>query len=149
MSDDLGRALAKIRCRRRIEQVADAWDRFERASFRLFDGLVVLVGAIFVIAGKIIQFSIGAAILGVFIYYVAAGFSKLGESFSTKRYAAEVGFYHGETIAWDLWGDFTSLDDCRSAAIGRFNYYAAQNGRGYTWSCLLKISGGGYESRHR
>jgi hypothetical protein len=68
---------------------------------------------------------------------------------SPERYAAEVGYYHGEQIAWDLWGDFPSLDECRNAAIARFNVYAADNSRGYTWSCLLKNRKGGYASRHR
>jgi hypothetical protein len=69
--------------------------------------------------------------------------------FSPSRYAAEVGYYAGREVAWDLWGDFDDLDTCRSAAIARFNYYAAQNNRGYTWSCLLKNGKGGYVSRHR
>lgn len=67
-----------------------------------------------------------------------------------ERYAAEVGYYRGEEIAWDLWGDFESLDECRSHAIARYNFYALeQNGRGHSWSCLLKNGKGGYTSRHR
>jgi len=69
--------------------------------------------------------------------------------FGFNRYAAEVGYYSGTEIAWDLWGDFDSLDECRDAAMARFNFYAAQNNRGYTWSCLLKNGHGGYTSRHR
>lgn len=67
----------------------------------------------------------------------------------TKRYAAEVGYYQGTEVAWDLWGDYTSLDECRDAAISRYNFYVSQNQRGYTWSCLEKNGKGGYASRHR
>lgn len=66
-----------------------------------------------------------------------------------KSYAAEVGYYAGETIAWDVWGDFQSLEDCRNAAIARFNYYHTQNERAYSWACLMKNGKGGYASRHR
>lgn len=67
-----------------------------------------------------------------------------------SRYAAEVGYYRGEEVAWDLWGDFKTLDECKSQAIARYNFYAVeQRGRGHSWSCLLKNAKGGYESRHR
>lgn len=70
--------------------------------------------------------------------------------FGQSRYAAEVGYYRGEEVAWDLWGDFTTLDECKSQAIARYNFYAVQqHGRGHSWSCLLKNANGGYESRHR
>jgi hypothetical protein len=71
------------------------------------------------------------------------------DQIAPERYAAEVGYYHGNEIAWDLWGDYLTLDECRNAAIARFNVYAAQNNRGYSWSCLLKNGKGGYASRHR
>lgn len=66
----------------------------------------------------------------------------------SERYAAEVGYYHGGEVKWDLWGDYKSLDECRDEAMDRFNIYADQK-RGYSWSCLLKNADGGYESRHR
>lgn len=68
---------------------------------------------------------------------------------ASSRYAAEVGYYQGDSISWDLWGDYASLEECRSAAIGRYNFYFAQNQRAYTWSCLEKNGKGGYASRHR
>lgn len=68
--------------------------------------------------------------------------------FQSKRYAAEVGHYAGEEVAWDLWGDFESLDECRNAAISRYNAYVAQNARAYSWSCLLKDGKGGYVERY-
>ena len=64
-----------------------------------------------------------------------------------SRYDAEVGYYEGESEKWDIWGDFSSLEECRDAAIARYNYYYRQ-GRAFTWSCLKK-NNGGYESRHR
>lgn len=69
--------------------------------------------------------------------------------FWQTHYAAEVGYYRGQTVAWDLWGDFTDLDECRSAAINRYNFYSGDNQRGYTWSCLEKDGKGGYTTRHR
>jgi hypothetical protein len=66
------------------------------------------------------------------------------------RYAAEVGYYQGEKQAWDIWGEFGSLDECRAAAIARFNSYNAQSpGRAFSWACLKKNRDGSYESRHR
>jgi hypothetical protein len=66
------------------------------------------------------------------------------------KYAAEVGYKSGEEEKWDIWGDFTSLDDCRVAAIAKYNFYnAGSSGRAVSWACLLKGSDGGYESRHR
>jgi hypothetical protein len=67
----------------------------------------------------------------------------------TSRYAAEVGYYKGDEIAYELWGDYESLDDCKNAAIARYNYYFSDNKRAYAWSCLLKDGKGGYTSRHR
>lgn len=66
----------------------------------------------------------------------------------TDKYAAEVGYYHGEETAWDIWGDYPSLDECRSAAISRYNQLTYYN-RAYSWACLLKNGKGGYASRHR
>lgn len=65
-----------------------------------------------------------------------------------EEYAAEVGYYSGGEIAWEIWGDFGSLDECRTAAIDRYNFYFSEN-RAYSWACLLKDGDGGYESRHR
>jgi hypothetical protein len=65
-----------------------------------------------------------------------------------KRYAAEVGYHRGNEIAWEIWGDFTSLVECRDAAIARYNYFASEQ-KAYSWSCLLKNDSGGYASRHR
>jgi hypothetical protein len=67
-----------------------------------------------------------------------------------NRYDAEVGYYEGDSQEWDVWGDFSSLDECREAAIVRFNQYNRDSaGRAFSWSCLKKNSTGGYESRHR
>jgi hypothetical protein len=71
-----------------------------------------------------------------------------GCDYLSQKYAAEVGYYHGGEVAWDLWGDFKSLDECRDAAIARYNFYVSEK-RGYSWSCLLKNGNGGYTSRHR
>lgn len=66
------------------------------------------------------------------------------------EYAAEVGYRNGESETWDIWGDFTSLDKCREAAISRFNSLNAESpGRATSWACLLKDGSGGFESRHR
>ena len=81
----------------------------------------------------------------IVIGFVAA-FLLLGCS----RYDAEVGYYEGESEKWDTWGNFGSLDQCRNAAIERFNYYNRdRGGRAFSWACLKKNSSGGYESRHR
>lgn len=64
-------------------------------------------------------------------------------------YAAEVGYRDGGDVRWDIWGDFSSLDACRDAAVSRYNYYWAQNQRATSWACLKKNRSGGYESHHR
>ena len=67
-----------------------------------------------------------------------------------SRYDAEVGYYEGESQHWDIWGDFSSLEECRDAAIARFNHYNRDRaGRAFSWACLKKSTSGGYESRHR
>jgi hypothetical protein len=67
-----------------------------------------------------------------------------------SRYDAEVGYYEGGSEKWDIWGDFRSLDECRDAAIAQFNFYNRKSeGRAFSWACLKKSRGGGYESRHR
>lgn len=72
------------------------------------------------------------------------------DNLSPKRYAAEVGYYRGTEIGWDIWGDFPTLEECRSEAIARYNFYEVeQRGRAYSWACLLKNGKGGYASRHR
>ena len=57
--------------------------------------------------------------------------------FSPSEYAAEVGAYRGSDIDWEIWGDFTSLEECRTAAMNRYNQLAADK-RAYSWACLLK-----------
>ncbi len=79
---------------------------------------------------------------GAFSAFVLAGCS-FGE-----EYAAEVGFYSGGEVAWEIWGDFGSLEECRNAAIDRYNLYFRED-RAVSWACLLKDGEGGYESRHR
>lgn len=69
--------------------------------------------------------------------------------FTPEKYAAEVGYYQGDQVAWELWGDFSSLDECRDAAIAQYNAYVARDKQAYSWSCLLKDGNGGYVSRHR
>jgi hypothetical protein len=91
----------------------------------------------------------GAGAMPFIIALILALMYFSGWGFFAKHYAAEVGYYQGKEIAWDLWGDFTSLDECRNEAIGRYNLYYAQNQRAYTWSCLEKNGKGGYTSRHR
>jgi hypothetical protein len=67
-----------------------------------------------------------------------------------SRYDAEVGYYQDESKKWDIWGDFSSLEECKGAAIARFNYYNRdQDGRAFSWACLKKNMSGDYESRHR
>lgn len=91
----------------------------------------------------------GLGCLAVIVLLSAAIFGfpfSCGDIFD--RYAAEVGHYDGSEIKWESWGDFSSLDDCRAAAIGLYNRYY-RDGRAYTWSCLLKNGNGGYVSRHR
>ncbi len=65
-----------------------------------------------------------------------------------ERYAAEVGYYARGQVAWELWGDFATLEECRNAAIAVYDAHAIAN-RAHTWSCLLKNGDGGYTSRHR
>jgi hypothetical protein len=66
-----------------------------------------------------------------------------------SNYAGEVGYYDGESKKWDIWGDFGSLDECRDAAIARYNGLNRESpGRAFSWACLKKSSDG-YESRHR
>lgn len=83
------------------------------------------------------------------VFGAALGFMTGCDALVAERYSAEVGYYQGESVGWDLWGDFESLDECRSAAIARYNHYVAQNRRGYSWSCLLKNGKGSFTSRHR
>jgi hypothetical protein len=72
-----------------------------------------------------------------------------GLSFGST-YAAEVGYYEGSEVKWEVWGDFGSLDACRSAAIARFNQHNQQSsGKATSWACLKKSGDGGYEGRHR
>ena len=67
-----------------------------------------------------------------------------------SRYDAEVGYYESESEKWEYWGDFSSLDECRDAAMVRYNYYNQQGDvRAFSWACMKKNSSGGYESRHR
>jgi hypothetical protein len=74
--------------------------------------------------------------------------SVAGCDYFFPKYAAEVGIAEGGSTRWEIWGDFDSLDACRSAAIGRYNQYFSQ-GRAQSWACLQKNGSGGYASRHR
>ncbi len=65
-----------------------------------------------------------------------------------SKYAAEVGYKSGGETKWDIWGSYSSLDDCRNAAIARYNQYFQEN-RAVSWACLKKNGEGGYKSRHR
>lgn len=82
------------------------------------------------------------AIIGLFV--VIAGCDALG-----SKYAAEVGYRAGDETRWEVWGDFSSLEECREAAIARYNFYWRDNRRATSWACLKKNRSGGYESRHR
>ncbi len=67
-----------------------------------------------------------------------------------SKYAVEIGYYEGGTEQWNIYGDYSSLDECRDAAIAQFNNVNSRNpGRAFSWACLKKNSDGGYESRHR
>lgn len=66
----------------------------------------------------------------------------------SERYAAEVGHHHDGQVKWEIWGDFATLGECRSAAIAAYNNHVAKR-RAHSWSCLLKNGKGGYTSRHR
>ena len=67
-----------------------------------------------------------------------------------ERFAAEVGYHRGTEIAYDIWGDFDSLEECRDHAIARFNQLNRESeGRATSWACLKKNGDGGYERRHR
>src|SRR5215207_3575409 len=74
--------------------------------------------------------------------FTLAGCDSFGE-----KYAAEVGYRAGGEIKWEIWGDYASLDECRNAAIPRYNHYWADNRRATSWACLKKNRSGGYESR--
>jgi hypothetical protein len=65
-----------------------------------------------------------------------------------NRYSAEVAYFEDGQLQWDLWGDFTSLETCRSDAISHYNHFLQQK-RAQSWSCLLKDGKGGYTSRHQ
>lgn len=67
-----------------------------------------------------------------------------------SKYDAEVGYYEDDSKRWDIWGDFSSLEECSGAAIARYNYYnREQPGRAFSWACLKKNMNGDYKSRHR
>lgn len=83
-----------------------------------------------------------------FVMTVSLASALMGCDALSDRYTAEVGYYADGETKWDLWGDYTSLDECRSVAIERYNFYVSQQ-RAHTWSCLLKNGKGGYASRHR
>jgi hypothetical protein len=87
--------------------------------------------------------------LGRGLAVIATGLSVFGcDSVLPARYAAEVGYYHGEEIRWEIWGDFQSLEACRNEAISRYNWYFRKE-QAQSWSCLKKNGKGGYASRHR
>lgn len=92
------------------------------------------------------------AIAAVVLSAFAWGVYKLGSSVQTiifPRYMGEIGYYRGEEIAWERWGEFSSLADCRTGAIARYNFHQANGQRGHSWSCLLMNADGSIEARHR
>jgi hypothetical protein len=54
------------------------------------------------------------------------------------EYAAEVGYKAGSDTKWEIWGNFSSLDQCRDAAIARYRTYE-QQGRAVSWACLNSV----------
>lgn len=74
---------------------------------------------------------------------VLAGCSGVGD-----HYAAEVGYLQGSETKWSIWGDFSSLDECKNAAMDEYNRYFSEN-RAASWACLKKNADGGYAGRYR
>jgi hypothetical protein len=154
--DELDRVIAEVRSpphpprRRWIDWVADGWEWFEAVTYLFARRIVEMARMIAAILVGLAILVFWLAVLIACAYGAWHVVSGLADRLAPKRYAAEVGYHHGEDIAWDLWGDFDDLDTCRSAAIARYNFYAVeQQGRGFSWSCLLKNGKGGYASRHR
>lgn len=81
-------------------------------------------------------------VLGVTLALILAGCSNPFE-----KYAAEVGYYQGSDTKWEIWGEM-SLDDCKTAAMTRYNHYYSER-RAVSWACLKLGSDGSYLSRHR
>lgn len=151
MDEDLDRVISNLRvpARGRLDRATNAWRAAAKVAAQAISRARATARGIISIVADLLKVAFG---LAVALGFAAFGWSilvGLGERLAPQRYAAEVGYYRGTDIAWDLWGDFKSLDDCRSAAIFRYNFYVEQNDRAYTWSCLLKNARGGYESRHR
>lgn len=66
------------------------------------------------------------------------------------RYAAEVGYYKDGKEAWEIWGNFSTFEECQSAAIARYNDLNRDRpDRAFSWACLEKNSDGTYASRRR
>lgn len=67
-----------------------------------------------------------------------------------SRYDAEVGYYKDGEERFDVWGNFSSLDECKDAAIYRYHSYNYnKEGSAFSWACLKKNRSGGYEKRLR
>ncbi|MBV7427020.1 MULTISPECIES: hypothetical protein [unclassified Acidovorax] len=65
-------------------------------------------------------------------------------------YASEVGWREGGKERWNISGDFSSLDECRTAAMAEYNSINSRHpGQAFSWACLKKNSDSSYESRHR
>lgn len=151
MEDDLDRVISDLRAppRGRLDAPIAALKASTKAARQAVERAKAIVRLVVSGVVELLKIAFGLAVtlgFAIFGWNVLVG---LGERLAPKRYAAEVGYYRGSDIEWDLWGDFSSLDDCRSAAVFRYNFYVEQNNRAYAWSCLLKNSKGGYESRHR
>lgn len=81
---------------------------------------------------------------------ILACMALVGTLSGCAKYDAEIGYFDGAEKRFDYWGDFSSLDECRNAAIGRFNAMNAdKSGRAFSWACMEKNADGGYASRHR
>jgi hypothetical protein len=73
-----------------------------------------------------------------------------GVPFLGSRYAYEVGYHEKGQPRWEIAGDFSSLDECRSSATAVYNTHATQRpGSVISWACLKKNGDGSYASRHR
>lgn len=67
-----------------------------------------------------------------------------------SKFDAEIGYIKGKEQRFEYWGDFSTLDECRDAAISRYNAINADKpGRAFSWACMKKNLDGSYESRHR
>lgn len=102
------------------------------------------------LAKQIVRGTTSLAVVALFGFVLFWLISSSAGFLLGSHYAAEVGYHQGDSQRFDVWGDFGTLDECRSAAIARFNYYNRENPRrAFSWACLKKNRSGGFESRHR